>query len=234
MNPMGAVTTLHAFDSTDGSLPFAALIQATDGDFYGTTDQSGPHNEGTVFRITPEGSLTTLHAFDFTDGEFPLAPLVQGTDGKFYGTTITGGAYDHGTVFKITPTGKLTTLHSFDGSDGDAPFGGLVQDTNGKFYGTTDGGGTNGYGTVFDLAVGLGPFVKTLLRSGRTGAIISILGTNLNGATAVSFNGSPATFTVISPSLIRATVPAGATTGPVMVTTPTGTLTSNVSFRVTH
>jgi len=54
----------------------------------------------------------------------------------------------------------------------------------------------------------------------------------LAGATGVMFNGTPASFSVISPSEITATVPTGATTGAVQVTTPSGTLTSNVSFSV--
>ena len=63
-------------------------------------------------------------------------------------------------------------------------------------------------------------------------AAVSILGTNLTGASGVTFNGTPATFTVVSGSLITTTVPAGATSGKVQVTTPARTLSSNVAFRV--
>jgi hypothetical protein len=119
---------------------------------------------------------------------------------------------------------------------------GLVQDTNGTFYGTTfKGGGTStcgqysdGCGTVFSLSVGLGPFVDTLPASGKVGKAVRILGTNLTGATSVTFNGTAATFTVKSKSEITTTVPNGATTGTVKVKTPHGTLSSNVPFRVTH
>src|SRR5712691_8016355 len=93
-------------------------------------------------------------------------------------------------------------------------------------------GGTNNYGTVFSLSVGLGPFVETLPTSGNVGAPIRILGNDLRGATSVTFNGIAASFTVLSSSQIRTTVPSGATTGPVVVTTPTGTLTSNKNFVV--
>ena len=126
----------------------------------------------------------------------------------------------------------LSTLHSFDLTDGANPFGGLVQDTNGTFYGTTPVGGTSTDGTVFSLAVGLGPFVETLPTSGKVAAAVTILGTNLTGTTGVSFNGTAATFTVVSSSEITTTVPSGATTGKVQVTTPGGTL-SSVVFRVT-
>jgi hypothetical protein len=69
--------------------------------------------------------------------------------------------------------------------------------------------------------------------SGKVGSVIEILGTDLTGTTAVSFNGVPASsFKVVRGTLIKATVPAGATTGPVTVTTPTAALTSNVNFTV--
>ena len=116
--------------------------------------------------------------------------------------------------------------------DGNQPYGGVVQDTNGKFYGTTYTGGANGDGTVFGLSVGLGPFVETQPTGGKVGAAIKILGTNLTGATSVTFNDTPAAFTVEAGSVIKATVPEGATTGTVQVVTPSGTLSSNVPFRV--
>jgi uncharacterized protein (TIGR03437 family) len=74
--------------------------------------------------------------------------------------------------------------------------------------------------------------VETQRSYGTVGAVIKILGTDLAGATSVSFNGTAAAFTVVSPSLIAATVPAGATSGKVQVVTPSRTLSSNVPFRV--
>ena len=246
ITPGGTLTTLHDFDGTDGAYPFAGLVQATDGDLYGTTFSGGASSNcsggcGTVFKITPGGTLTTLHSFDFTDGAYPQAGLVQATDGDFYGTTSgnsSTGLTNYGTVFKITPGGTLTTLHSFDGTDGAYPYGGLFQATNGKFYGTTyqggdlSCGGGYGCGTVFSLSVGLGPFVQTLPTSGKVGAKVIILGSNLTDTTSVTFNGAAATFTVVKSTQITATVPTGATTGTVEVTTPSGTLSSNVAFRV--
>jgi uncharacterized repeat protein (TIGR03803 family) len=112
------------------------------------------------------------------------------------------------------------------------PTAALVQATNGTFYGTTSTGGTNGDGTVFSISVGLGPFVETLPTSGKVGTRVFILGNNLTGSTSVTFNGTPATFTVVRRTEIKTTVPSGATTGKVKVTTPSRTLTSNVKFRV--
>jgi hypothetical protein len=79
----------------------------------------------------------------------------------------------------------------------------------------------------------LGPFLETLPASGNVGTKVQILGNNLGGATSVTFNGTAATFTRgPTGTSIAATVPAGATTGPVQVSTPSGTLSSNVPFRV--
>ena len=145
-----------------------------------------------------------------------------------------------GTIFKITPSGQLTTLYSFCAQincpDGQNPSAGLVQGTDGNLYGTTAYGGGNGCsggcGTVFSLSVGLRPFVETLPTSGQVGTMVSILGTNLTGASHVSFNGVPAKFTVVSISEIRTAVPVGATSGKVKVRTPSGTLMSNLDFRL--
>jgi uncharacterized repeat protein (TIGR03803 family) len=118
-------------------------------------------------------------------------------------------------------------------TDGVGPLAALVQGTDGILYGTANGGGANDEGSIFSLAVpGLVPFVKTVPSAGSVGLRVIILGTDLTGATGVTFNGTAAAFTVLSASAIETTVPAGATNGPVQVVTPTGTLTSNVSFQV--
>jgi uncharacterized repeat protein (TIGR03803 family) len=251
ITPDGTLTTLYSFCSqsgcTDGAYPYAAVVQATDGNLYGTTSGGGASTGcfgggcGTVFRITPAGTLTTLYSFcsqsGCTDGSSPMfGALVQATDGNLYGTTGGGGANGGGTVFRITTGGALETLYSFCSqsgcTDGENPWGGVVQDTGGNFYGTTKGGGANGDGTVYSLSVGLEPFVETQTSYGKVGEAVKILGTNLTGATSVTFNGTAAVFVVASPSLITTTVPAGATSGKVEVITPGGTLLSNVPFRV--
>jgi uncharacterized repeat protein (TIGR03803 family) len=239
----GSLTTLHNFagGTMDGACPLGTLVLAGDGDLYGTAYSGGASGNGTVFKITTTGTLTTLHNFGDTygDGANPEAALIQATDGNLYGTTDIGSATARGTVFNITTSGTLTTLHSFAGdtTDGQNPGAGLIQATNGNFYGTTSYGGTNDScanecGTVFSLFVGLAPFVETQTTSGKVGATIDILGTDLTGATSVTFNGTAAVFTTVSASEITATVPAGATAGPVEVMTPMGTLTSSINFQV--
>jgi uncharacterized repeat protein (TIGR03803 family) len=257
ITPAGTLTTLYRFCSqancVDGADPLGGILQAANGAFYGTTSGGGandgpyPGGAGTVFKITPGGKLTTLYSFcaeisptgSCADGAFPQTGLVQGNDGNFYGTTSFSGVNGGGTLFKISPDGALTTLttlYSFCGlpptCDGTVSPSGLVQDTNGDFYGTTMAGGESNDGALFRLSVGLRPFVKTWPPFGILGAAVGILGTDLSGATSVSFNGTTAVFTVVSGCHITATVPAGASTGTVKVVTPGGTLSSNAPFRV--
>jgi uncharacterized repeat protein (TIGR03803 family) len=169
ITPKGKLTTLYSFctktNCTDGAGPWAGLIQATDGNFYGTTGSGGAMGGGTVFKITAKGKLTTLYSFcskpSCTDGAVPIAGLVQGSDGSFYGTASQGGRQSGncfngcGTVFRITAQGKFSTMYRFCSQmncvDGFAPFAGLTQGTDGDFYGATDAGGAFlncGYGTV--------------------------------------------------------------------------------------
>jgi uncharacterized repeat protein (TIGR03803 family) len=229
--------TLTGFSLSPGYEPVAALIQATNETLYGTTAGLS----GTIFEMLPDYAPTTLYTFCQTncdDGVQPYGGLLQATDGNLYGTTSldgngtgctpNGSNHGCGTVFEITTAGALTTLHNFSVNAG-CPVGGLVQATNGRFYGTT---GNCGSSTIFSLDTGLGPFVGTIPTAAKSGAKVIILGTDLTSTTSVTFNGTSAVFTVVSSTEIAATVPTGATTGRVEVITPSGTLKSNVVFRV--
>jgi uncharacterized repeat protein (TIGR03803 family) len=285
LSPAGTLVTLYSFCSlancADGAYPGAPLVQATDGNLYGTTVGGGIENGlsfycynftwcGTVFKITPGGTFTQLYKFcsqaNCADGANPISGLVQGTDGNLYGTTVgpqPSLPSNAGTIFEITPSGTLTTLFTnctytndttksvFCGGFG---YNQLVQGTDGSFYGTAASGGSGiclitgnnaGCGTVFNLSIGLGlgPFIRVLPTSGLVGSTVTILGNGLANASSVNINGSAADFTVVSDTELTAVVPAvaatsnshataGASTGFVTVTTATGTLTSNVPFRL--
>ena len=233
----GTLTMLHSFDSTDGAIPDGGLVQAGTGGLYGTTSDIATSSFGTIFEITPAGTLTTLYSFcsqaGCADGSYPSSGLIKATDGNLYGTTEQAGAGNGGTVFEITTAATLTTLHSFDEADGQAPFGALLQATDGTLYGTTSTGGANeADGTVFNLSVGLSPFVQTNPTTGTAGTSVMILGNTLAGTTSITFNGTAATFTVVSPTEIKAFVPTGATTGLVQAITPNGRLRSSAVFQV--
>jgi uncharacterized repeat protein (TIGR03803 family) len=227
----GVLTTMHVFNKTDGDFPNARLVEGPKGVFYGTTAGGGATDNGTVFTITSSGTLTTIHSFDDTDGGSPYV-LTPGSDGSFYGGTLGGGANNNGTIFKITPGGTLTTLHNFTGMS-NYFLGQLTQGTNGTFYGTTYFGGSASDGSIYTLSTGLKSFVSVQPGTGKVGASVRILGTNLSAATGVSFNGTSAAFHTVSKTLITATVPSGATSGRVQVMGSNHTLLSNVPFLVT-
>jgi len=228
----GAFTTLYRFSGSPNAFnPFAGLVEAFNGEFYGTTPYGGTTGAGAIFRITPSGQFATVFNFNSANGDNAYPGLVVGSDGNLYGTTWAGGPAAIGTIYKVTPGGTLTTLHTFNGTDGYSP-NGLLEATDGNFYGTTNRGGTSGIGTIFKLSVGLSPFVKTLPHAGKAGSAVRILGTDLTGASSVAFHGAAAEFRVVSPSEIAATVPAGATSGRIEVVTPRGTLASGGPFLV--
>lgn len=153
---------VFSFYGADGTQPLAGLLQASDGNFYGTTRFGGANGAGTIFKMTPSGAYDVLHAFAGTsDGAGPYASLIQGTDGNLYGTALGGGSGGNGTVFKITPEGAFTLLHSFsstdgngDNTDGSMPQGRLLLASDGNFYGATVIGGVNGMGTLFKITSG--------------------------------------------------------------------------------
>jgi len=99
LTPAGVFSTLYAFSGPDGYSPGGPLVQATDGNFWGTTGYNTT-GQGTIFKITPGGTLTTVHVFDGNDGALPN-PVIQGTDGNFYGSTNLGGTSNLGTLFRL-------------------------------------------------------------------------------------------------------------------------------------
>jgi uncharacterized repeat protein (TIGR03803 family) len=166
----GTFTSLKSFTGTTGatlgSAPLAALVQASDGNLYGTTSVGGTGGFGTVFKVTTAGVFTNLLSFTNTTGSFlgnnPQSALVQWTDGNLYGMTNTGGANSIGTIFRVTTAGVLTTLRSLVSStDGANPFGALTLAGDGNFYGTTNAGSTQARGTVFRFAPSTSVFTRT-------------------------------------------------------------------------
>ncbi len=149
ITPSGMLTHLLSFNYAYGVNPRCALVQGSDGYFYGTAPFGGNASDsGTVFKIK-SGLLTRLVAFN--GGETPYGALVEGSNGDFYGTTYSGGASGFGMVFQMTPTGGATPLVSFNSTNGSYPFSGLTRASDGNFYGTTSSGGANGFGTMFKM-----------------------------------------------------------------------------------
>lgn len=176
ISPTGAFATLHTFTGgADGGYVYSALIQATDGNFYGVTFTGGSADEGTVFQMTPSGTITTIHNFctagiPCPDGGNAQGGLVQASDGNLYGTAPRGGdpscslgGFDGcGTIFRISLSGTFTLLHDFHYTDGAGPGSRMVQATDGFLYGVTGNGGSGsacsgGCGTIYRISPS-GPF----------------------------------------------------------------------------
>jgi uncharacterized repeat protein (TIGR03803 family) len=165
VTPSGQFTILHSFCSkaacADGQSSYAGLIQASDGNLYGTTLSGGTQGHGTVFKITKGGTFSTLYSFcaqsGCADGEFPQTGLVQASNGNLYGTTILGGAYGSGTIFELTLSGALTTLYSACSQtgcpDGNYLYAGLIQARDGNLYGIMQVGGAHNSGTIFKITL---------------------------------------------------------------------------------
>ncbi|WP_158267521.1 choice-of-anchor tandem repeat GloVer-containing protein [Adhaeribacter arboris] len=134
----GSFTVLrHLNKSLDGGQPLGSLLQATDGNLYGMTENGGKNNRGTIFKINSAGDFTILQNFDVTSTGFnSMGSLVQGGDGSFYGLNFRGGKYGAGTIFKMISSGDITVLrHLNPFTDGRGPIGSLIiQKTNPMAY----------------------------------------------------------------------------------------------------
>lgn len=229
--PDGATAVLVTFSgSDDGAYPESDLIQATDGNFYGTTIRGGEADLGTIFRVTPSGARTIL--YDFTgdvDGAEPLRGVVQANDSNFYGIARTGGSAGGGVIYRITPSGVFTVIYSFtpSGTNPYNSYGDLALGSDGNLYGVTYQGGTSGAGTIFrstltgSLAVlynftggGDGGYPRAGLTLGSDGALYGTTsGLNGNFSTVFRFDlGLPAPTPIVT--VVR---PAEATIGDTIV-----------------
>jgi len=264
------LTTLYNFCSlpncADGNYAFGGLIQATDGNFYGTTGMGGPSN-GTVFEITPGGKLTTLYTFcsqtGCPDGSGPYGDLLQATDGNFYGTTVQGGESGTlGTIFSvsnglgpfvqsISSSGKVGATVTILGMNltgstavnfGTAPATFKVNSTGTAITTSVPAGATTALISVntpsgklnSNVAFKVTPQIKSFTpSSGPVSTVVTITGVSLTQATKVTFGGVAATsFTVNSDTQVSATVPSGAKTGKIVITTKGGTASSATNFTV--
>ncbi len=132
-------TDLHDFtDTGDGAFPADNLIQAHDGNYYGTARS--------VYKISPTGTYSTVNG-----SISPGGSLVEGPDGLLYGACGQCGAGGKSAIFKMTTAGVVTILYTFSGgNDGSGPSP-VILGTDGNYWGTTYSGGSGGLGTIFKL-----------------------------------------------------------------------------------
>jgi uncharacterized repeat protein (TIGR03803 family) len=238
MSTAGAILSTYDFPcGTGGEFPVGPLVQSSAGGFYSTTQNGGSRGEGTIYKLNSSFVVTIQHSFgNFTgDGTYPSAGMALGTDGKYYGSAAEGGTYNDGSLFNSTTTGTYTQLYSFNNSANlmqMAPLSPPVEYTTGLLYGVTEFGGTTNQGTVYSLNNGLTAFVNAPIFTGKKGSSVLLLGDKLTETSKVTFNGVPARFVVHSDTHMTATVPSGATSGWIEVTTASGTVKSRKVFVV--
>jgi uncharacterized repeat protein (TIGR03803 family) len=184
LNPDGTGhKLLHSFavQPGDGRFPRSSLVEGRDGALYGTTQNGGTNDPGTLFKLNKEGSGYHV-VYSFTgsliskpdpqgmmegvlngvptrfsgegEGVVPKG-LAQGADGALFVTAENGGKNGGGTVFKLNPDGSgFTILHNFPGFEGDGqnPCVSLVKGSDGAVYGATKRGTTNDFATVFKVS----------------------------------------------------------------------------------
>jgi len=213
----GGISLSSIYSFTNTVLPAAGLVQGTNGNFYGTTEQIGTNLSGGIFMLTLSGVYSNLVTFDGTNGAVPEGPLFLSTDGNFYGTTAQGGNGNRGTIFRMTHAGVLTTLVKFAGTNGSNPAGGLVLGPHNYYYGTTMTGGAKGYGAVFAWSPKIG--LSNLFSFGLTN------GSSPQGGVVVDTAGNLYGTTLLGGS---------AGQGTIFKLTPTNTLTALVTFQHTN
>lgn len=164
LTPTGTESLLHSFgplQSPDGANPQGSLVQASDGNLYGMSDEGGMNDTGAIIKVAiPAGTVSVFYSFGATesgDAEFPTGNLIQANDGNLYGMTPDGGANGNGAVIKITmPAGIESVIYSFGGtgpSDGKSPYGSLIQANDGNLYGMTTEGGATGDGAIVEITL---------------------------------------------------------------------------------
>jgi uncharacterized repeat protein (TIGR03803 family) len=233
----GVLKTIFSFNDPTGALPYGPVLQATDGNFYGTASTGGTLGGGVVYKVTSAGVYSVLRNFDGTNraqGNDPVTGLVQGSDGFLYGVTSLGGANLDGTLFKIKTDGTgFAVVHDFDGSHGSAPNSQPLLHTNGKIYGQTTSGGSHNDGVIYSLANNLKQFVQpVVVKSAKVGGSVGLLGQNFSTATQVLFGSGAGTFTATGNGFISAKPANGSTTGIITVDEPGGNLTSPQTFKI--
>jgi uncharacterized repeat protein (TIGR03803 family) len=243
----GVFKEIFGFSSSTGEQPCTGVIQAKNGNLYGATQSGAANNFGSIYKLTTAGVFTDLHDFNnSTDASCgdnigrTNVNLTQVTDGAFYGVNGINGTSGEGSIYKLTSTNVFTDfLFPNPPVDGGSPLATLLQNTNGLLYGTTPSGGPAScnpcLGVFFSVATGDAAFVnlEPTQKTALVGAKVGMFGQGFSSATAVKFGGVASTKVTLSgTTYLTATVPVGALTGAVTVTTGSTTLTSAQTFKV--
>jgi uncharacterized repeat protein (TIGR03803 family) len=231
VTPTGSGTNLYNLPSNSVAYTtYVPLIQANDGNFYGVTPV-GDGNDGTLYRLTPDGQYTLLYSFPKGPSAFPMA-LLQGSDGNLYGASL---GREGSALWRMTLSGQYALVHTMTPGEGGCPCN-LIQGSDGIIYGAALNYGPLGYGSIFALNAGLPKPAPQALefgpRHGAAGTRVRIWGYNLLQPSVSFGDVAAASASSSGPNYVWATVPTGAVTGPITVTTSGGTAATPVSFYV--
>jgi uncharacterized repeat protein (TIGR03803 family) len=162
MNPDGSgfsVEYSYQCSASAGCMPMGNLIQASDGQLYGTCFLGGPYASCTVDRFDPAtGTYTMVYGFDITNGDYPRSGLIDGHNGKLYGAASAGGTSYMGVIYSINmATNAYTPEYSFDSPTGSSPYSCPIM-KSGMLYGLTTSGGTYGNGVLYSYIIATGTY----------------------------------------------------------------------------
>ena len=227
--PAGTTVTINGSGFTGASASpstgASATYTVTSNSQISATVPSGA-SSGPITVTTPAGSATSSGSFTLTS-----APTISGftPTGGPAGTTVTinGSGFTGASAVAFNGTSATYTVTSNSQISATVPSGA----SSGPITVTTPAGSATSSGSfTLTSAPTISGFTPT---GGPAGTTVTINGSGFTGASAVAFNGASATYTVTSNSQISATVPSGASSGPITVTTPAGSATSSGSFTLT-
>jgi uncharacterized repeat protein (TIGR03803 family) len=236
----GSFKLLYGFNNTvNVYAPSSGVVRDTNGKLYGTTRFPSGTGNGALYDVTTGGVLTDIYNFPATlNFDESANNMMQASDGNLYGASYNGGTSANGGLYELTSANVFSSYSFPAGSNmGGGPEAPLMQATNGIIYGSNSyGDGVAFYGTVFELNIGAAPFISlvTPVYSGKVASTVGILGQGFSSASVVEFGGTKATTTKLTgTAYILATVPTGALTGDITVTTGSTVLSTTASYKIT-
>jgi uncharacterized repeat protein (TIGR03803 family) len=235
----GTFKLLYGFvSSTDVYYPSSGVVRDSNGKLYGTTAFPSGTGNGALYDVTTGGKVTDIYNFPSTlNFDESANNMMQASDGNLYGASYNGGTGASGGLYELT-SANVFSSYSFAGDSnmGGGPGAPLMQNTNGIIYGSNSSGGAVTWGALFQLNIGAAPFISlvTPVYSGKEASTIGILGQGFSSTSVVKFGGTPATTkTLTGTTYILATVPTGALTGDITVTTGSTVLSTTASYKIT-
>ncbi len=157
-------TKLVDFSTANGTLPLAAVTQATNGLLYGLTSAGGTQSVGVLYEYNISlNSYTKKIEFNTSSGGFPQGSLLHAANDKLYGLSSAGGTSTAGVIFEYDMSlNAYTKKIDLTAANGSQPSGGLIQAPNGKLYGMTRLGGASSLGTIFEYDYNLNAYTKKI------------------------------------------------------------------------